>query len=192
MDSFNDGPDFWLQQQLEEREQSEMRFHRAKREDLFARMRAHNPALFDRMLSRIKVGQSTECWPWLRGTTRDGYGTIKVGGRSYRAPRLMLAFYRGDPGPLETRHMCHNPRCVNPAHLLPGTHFENMRDRVAAGRGGYLKGEHNGRAVLTVEDVLFIRKSTESMASLGRRFGVTRQSIYAIRKRRNWSHIEEK
>lgn len=36
------------------------------------------------------------------------------------------------------RHLCHNPKCVNIAHLALGTHQDNANDRVAADRGARL------------------------------------------------------
>jgi len=34
---------------------------------------------------------------------------------------------------LEIRHLCNNPKCVNPDHLLEGTSLENHLDSVRAG-----------------------------------------------------------
>ena len=38
------------------------------------------------------------------------------------------------PDDLEIMHICHNPPCVNPAHLIAGTHSENMQMSVDDGR----------------------------------------------------------
>ena len=54
---------------------------------------------------------------------------------------------------------------------------------------GVCKGEKNGAAKLTAEQVITIRRSAETYAVLAKAFGVSVQTICDIRKRRSWSHI---
>lgn len=55
------------------------------------------------------------------------------------------------------RHTCDNPRCINPEHLLLGSHADNMRDRKERGRCPNVTGENNPKAQLTWEAVQDIR-----------------------------------
>lgn len=65
------------------------------------------------------------CWPWIGGTER--YGRFTLHGRTYYAHRFSYEFYVGEiPEGLEVDHLCRNTRCVNPAHLEPVTHHENL------------------------------------------------------------------
>lgn len=79
-----------------------------------------------------KVAVSDGCWEWCGHRDKDGYGTLRVGGTQVRAHRFSYELHHGHTD-LLVRHTCNNPPCVNPAHLLPGTHLENMADRKAAG-----------------------------------------------------------
>ena len=70
------------------------------------------------------VDASGDCWEWTRGKTAAGYGRI---GNQY-THRLVWEFLVGPiPDGLEMDHLCRNVGCVNPDHLEPVTHAENMR-----------------------------------------------------------------
>ena len=163
-----------------------MEIRKAERQVAFNRARSVNPALFDRVM--IAVGSPDDCWSWPSGWDKDGYGVVKVGGKSLKVHRVVASLFYPQPQPL-VRHICNNPACMNPVHLRAGTSLENARDRVAAGRGGDLAGERNGRAKLNDEQVKEIRGSTESGASLARKFGISKVMACKIRRGAAWSHI---
>lgn len=60
---------------------------------------------------------------------------------------------------LSVRHSCDNPRCINPEHLLIGTHADNMRDRTERNRNPNVKGELNPKAQLNWDAVKDIREN---------------------------------
>lgn len=47
--------------------------------------------------------------------------------------RISYAVHYGEAPPL-LRHTCDNVECYNPTHLIPGTHRENMEDKIRRGR----------------------------------------------------------
>lgn len=74
------------------------------------------------------------CWEWPGARAVTGYGVY----RGVYAHRLAWVAANGrdiPTGTPEIRHyICDNPACTNPAHLLPGTHAENMADMIRQGR----------------------------------------------------------
>jgi hypothetical protein len=73
-------------------------------------------------------GHGSPCWIWQRATNEHGYGSKRIAGREYRAHRVVYERERGDiPEGLELDHLCRVPACVNPDHLEPVTHAENIQ-----------------------------------------------------------------
>ena len=77
-----------------------------------------------------------------------------------------------------------------------GTQAENIRDGMAKGRMTQFyrtrKGESNTNAIFSTAAVLEIRKRAaagETLAALGRDYGIRRQTIWAIVRRQNWKEV---
>ena len=84
-----------------------------------------------RMENLYAVDPATGCWNWLKTCTPNGYG-LRHGNKkdvpSMTAHRFVFMSVRGPiPEGLELDHLCRNKKCVNPDHLEPVTHAENMR-----------------------------------------------------------------
>ncbi len=63
-----------------------------------------------------------------RKPTKSGYVDVKINGRSYKAHRVIYEWIKGSiPEGLELDHLCRDRSCVNPWHLEPVTHLENIR-----------------------------------------------------------------
>jgi predicted DNA-binding protein (UPF0251 family) len=122
---------------------------------------------------------------------KHGYIQIRLGGNqgtSTGINRLVYLARKGEiPDGMVVRHTCDEPSCINPDHLILGTHADNVADRVARDRSA--KGIENGRAKLTPEDVDYIHKHPEEThASLARRFDVTPKVIWCVRYGLKWQH----
>jgi hypothetical protein len=156
-----------------------------------------------RRMFATTVPTESGCIEWARARFDNGYGQFPIEtcmGRMQQAHRVSYLLHYGPFDPtLFIRHKCHNRACVNPEHLRLGTHQDNMDDMVRADRQYRPRGELHGRALLTHEDVIKIRKDhpvlTERMSKraanreLGRLHGVSWQAIDRVVSRRNWSHI---
>lgn len=165
-----------------------------------------------------RSGGQGACWPWTRSGER--YGRFHVHPRTVSTHRYAYEQEFGPiPDGMCVCHRCDNPRCCNPAHLFLGTTQDNTADRHAKGRDaagdrsgsrlhperlcrgdahparrtpGWRRGENNGRAILTEDDVRAIKNSPRTYGSrdeLAKRFGVTTHAIARIRAGRAWGHV---
>lgn len=97
------------------------------------------PSLFDpptfvladlpaRIAAKIVVDPDTSCWLWIAVRQPDGYGKAKWSGRMVSVHRLSYQLLVGAiPDGLEIDHLCRVRNCVNPVHMEPVTHGENVR-----------------------------------------------------------------
>jgi len=85
-----------------------------------------------RFWPKVGIDFETGCWPWLGATSDYGHGRFLLEARrgirvERRAHTVAYEHFVGPiPEGLEPDHLCRNPACVNPAHLEPVTHRENM------------------------------------------------------------------
>lgn len=99
-----------------------------------------------------KIDHQTGCWEWQKNKL-NGYGTVSLSKKTYRAYR---AYYAAAYGPIppgqHVHHRCENPGCVNPEHLeltLHGLHLAYHKqeasslnwDDVRAMREAFKQGE---------------------------------------------------
>lgn len=117
-----------------------------------------------------------------------GYWQFEYKGKKVPVHRYNYELHKGPiPEGLVLRHHCDNSKCVNPDHLIPGTHADNVRDRVLRNRSAI--GSSNGRAKLTEDQVREIKQSNLTQAELAKKYNVDRKVIYSIRKNLNWKHV---
>lgn len=126
-----------------------------------------------------------------------GYGVLWYKGKMERSHRVSYCESKGIPlkaiRGLLVRHTCDNPRCINPDHLLIGTHQDNSTDMTTRSRQA--KGEKQGLAKLTEEDVKFIRENYVRYSrkwgtyAIAEMLGVGQSTVHYVVSGANWKHI---
>ena len=160
------------------------------RGNLIPRMRPE-----DRFWPRVnRVEDEDSCWEWMGGKYERGYGAFMIhrDGRKRNTGAHRFSYelaYGPIPAGMFVCHRCDNPPCVRPDHLFLGTNTDNVRDMVSKKRENHA-GEHNGRAVLTAEGVRVIKdrlRAGEAARPIAADYGVSRETINAIRRGKAWS-----
>jgi hypothetical protein len=122
------------------------RNHQAARSDLRLALEARDfsataSALKERVTVEQLPGIPTPCWIW-KGQKkekkgRSPYPVASWSNKTIQVHRVVLEAKYGKPlGSQHAHHMCANTMCVNPDHLQPVTHRENMAEMLA--RQSYL------------------------------------------------------
>jgi HNH endonuclease len=177
-----------------------------------------------RFWSRVDVQDLDQCWAW-KGYSRDGrYGTVvDEDGVNRPAHRIAWELWHNAsilPGYL-ARHVCDNPICCNPTHVILGTSADNTHDAIernrfcvgdnhwtrkhpervlrgaahpAAQNPELRRGTKNGRAILTDDDVRQIRSLKASGVSpvvLAARYRISKNQIFKIARGEAWSHVPD-
>lgn len=106
---------------------------------------------------RINFDAADGCWEWTGAGDKGNYGQLMIGGVVTKPHRVVYTIIKGEiPDGLELDHLCRNTRCVNPDHLEPVTHKENVARgqsisamyaaRTHCPQGHELSGDNLGRA----------------------------------------------
>lgn len=73
-------------------------------------------------MHKEKEIDTQECLNWPGACDKDAYGLVKIKGKQHRVHRVALEISIGRK--LESGecalHICNNPNCFNPAHLVVG------------------------------------------------------------------------
>ena len=89
------------------------------------------------------------------------------------------------------RHKCHKRHCVNPDHLLSGTHLDNAQDMVNANRQA--KGEKSGTAKATETQVLevikLLRTTKLTWKEIAEKAKVSYKTVQHISSGASWTHL---
>lgn len=121
------------------------------------------------------------CWNFTGGF-QGRYGLISFLGKTMRAHVLSCEVKekRHRKQGEVCRHLCGNPRCVYPGHLVFGSQSENMVDAIKHG---------SKTAKLDDKKVREIRKSTLRVKDLASLFNVSEPSIRNVINKKTWSHV---
>lgn len=125
----------------------------------------------------------------------EGYGKYRSGKlRDKFAHRVEYEKVHGSiPDGMCVLHKCDNPPCINIEHLFLGTRTDNNRDRASKGRTFIPNGILDGNHILSEQNVLDIRSKYSTgdytQKELGEEFGVARNTIGYIVRRKLWRHL---
>ena len=138
------------------------------------------------------------CWEWTGARKPKGYGNVRINKKYMLAHRVAfeLTFCEIPKGMLVC-HICDNPSCCNPRHLMLGSAAGNFSDMLIKGRQNFHKnkaiGERNANSKLTANKVREIRRMyAEKRAdqyALAGMYSVSQTSISAIIRNQTWRHI---
>ncbi len=146
----------------------------------------------DRFWSIVdRTGGTDACWLFTGKRVRKGYGRRKYNGKYHLAHHIAWHITYGEFPKDCLLHSCDNPPCVNPKHLRQGDHYENVRDRQKRQRQS--RGEVHPHAKLKASDIPAIREALarkERMTDIAKRYNVFPTTIFGIKHRLTWKHVE--
>jgi hypothetical protein len=156
---------------------------------------------YKRFIDNLKMGADDECWFYGKNQHYARIREAGAGSRQWLAHRYAYWIFNGRlPDDKVIMHTCDNPRCVNPYHLVAGSQRENIADASAKGRlrGNFKTGDDPRRrkgsahpiSKLVESDIPIIRADTRPTRLVSEEYGVSRDLIRAIKRRKAWRHVE--
>ena len=130
------------------------------------------------------------CWYWLGRLTKDGYpmwrGRINYPGRYLYEDFTSKPFTKHQT----LRRVCGNRRCVHPGHGVDLPRAVHLRE--VLGRRRFNAGQRNGRATITPDQVVIVKRLLGQgvrIKDICKDTGITRNIINQIRDGRSWKDV---
>jgi hypothetical protein len=138
------------------------------------------------------VQDPSGCTLWIGRISVGGYGRFSHKRSSWTPAHRWLWERINGPVPNDhcIMHTCDVRNCVNPLHLMLGTHKLNMRDMAEKGRAA--RGARHHKAKLTEDQVRVIihaLSTGERICDVANAFNVTRFNITQISIGKAWKHL---
>jgi hypothetical protein len=128
------------------------------------------------------MGDTDECIDHQQKGGKEGYGHIQ----GQRLHRIVFNFYNGFL-PEVVMHICDNPRCINPKHLVAGTWALNNKDRASKGRSAKTRVDARKLSPEQVHEILSrythsrsTKPNPNGISALANEFKVDTNTIYKI------------
>jgi len=150
----------------------------------------------DEILARIseRYIEEGDCWIWTGATVQGGRPYLTINYKRVAVRALMAKakgiWQEGHVNPSK----CGNPLCVNPDHVVSITKRQHMRQLGKIGgtdpkRLVMIQSMHHPLRKLDDSQVLEIRSSGESCASLAKQYGVSACLISRVRLHKTRRHL---
>ncbi len=129
------------------------------------------------------------CWRCTSHCLSDqGYVKLTMNGKQTYGHRYMYEQKYRKPTLEVLRHTCDNRWCINPDHLIEGSHNDNVQDRVTRNRSA--KGIKNGRAKLTEQNVIDIyNDNITPKMHIAAKYNIDPKVIRDIKQKNTWKHL---
>jgi hypothetical protein len=135
---------------------------------------------------------TTGCLLWTGRLNDSGYGNLRVAALGTTQTPVHRFGWIVQHGFVPITdicacHSCDTRPCIEPRHLFLGTRGDNARDMKQKGRQN--KGREQHLSKLSEDIVREIRESNDTEGELAERYGVARQTISTILRRKTWVHV---
>lgn len=126
-----------------------------------------------------------ECVLWPHAKNKAGYGVTWADNKWAYAHRVVACALPGQV----VRHTCDNPSCVNPKHLVVGSHKENSQDMVNKRRQAY--GERCPASKVSEEIVLEIRAlhGLKPSRAVAKQYQMSKTNVLDIWNKKIWRYL---
>lgn len=121
-------------------------------------------------------------------TNNKGYPVTHRKGRMNLISRYL---WEQEYGPISkgfcVLHKCDTPLCINLNHFFLGTRSDNNKDMAFKNR--YAIGIKHPSHKLTENQVIQIRKDSDSQRIIAKKYGISQSQVGSIKTRRYWKEL---